>query len=149
MKFHILAPFRVRFSETDMAGVVHFSQILRWVENAESDFFREHKLEFAAQNQAAGTLAGWPRAGIEVRFLAPARYNDEIRVEIRPASVPAENSGTILWEFRVFAVEPAGTLRNIAQGTWTTVFAQIDVFSGKIKKMHQLPQNFLEILAQY
>ena len=49
---------RVEFSETDMAGIVHFSNFCRYMEHAEHAFFRS--LDRSIVDPALGI--GWPRA---------------------------------------------------------------------------------------
>lgn len=147
MNFHILEPFRVRFSETDSAGIVHFSNILRWAENAESDFFRRNGFAFVEKKEA-GTLSGWPRVRLRADFLAPARYDDLIRVKIRPTSVPAENSVALDWEFEV-AVLPQDAdseERLIARGDWTSVYASIRVHEGTLRSEKEIPSDFRNFL---
>ncbi|HWL10079.1 MAG TPA: thioesterase family protein [Planctomicrobium sp.] len=68
---------RVEFSQTDMAGIVHFSNYYKWMEELEHDFFRAHELPILKQ-QPDGTYLGWPRVNASCRFHAPARYDDRI-----------------------------------------------------------------------
>ncbi|MBL8848408.1 MAG: acyl-CoA thioesterase, partial [Planctomycetaceae bacterium] len=37
---HFVSQRRVQFSETDMAGIVHFANFFRWMEEAEHEYFR-------------------------------------------------------------------------------------------------------------
>jgi acyl-CoA thioester hydrolase len=67
---------RVQFSETDMAGVVHFSNFFKWMEEVEHDFFRSRGLSVHLKH-AAGTI-GWPRVNVSCDFAAPARFEDEV-----------------------------------------------------------------------
>lgn len=50
---------RVEFSETDMAGIVHFANFYRWMEEAEHDFFRSLGLSIMVR-QEDGSYIGWP-----------------------------------------------------------------------------------------
>ncbi len=67
---------RVEFSDTDAAGVVHFSRLLCFVEEAEHDWMRTLSLDPFPPGE------GWPRVGVEVRYLAPARFQDILRIEL-------------------------------------------------------------------
>lgn len=147
MDFHVLEPFHVRFSETDLAGIVHFSNILRWAENAESDFFRQNGFAFVEKKEA-GMLSGWPRVRIHADFLAPARYDDLICVKIRPTSVPAENTVALNWEFEVSVLpkNENSAVKLIARGSWTSVYASINSLDGTVRAEKEIPADFKNFL---
>ncbi len=92
-----LAHRRVEFCDTDMAGIVHFANFYRFMEQAEHDFFRA--LGFSImQKQDDGTVLGWPRVMAKCSFESPAFYQDvlEIRLSIQRIGV---KSLTINYEF--------------------------------------------------
>jgi YbgC/YbaW family acyl-CoA thioester hydrolase len=68
---------RVEFSQTDMAGIVHFSNYYKWMEEVEHDFFRSRELHIL-ERQPDGTYVGWPRVSAACHFESPARYGDII-----------------------------------------------------------------------
>jgi YbgC/YbaW family acyl-CoA thioester hydrolase len=68
---------RVEFSQTDMAGIVHFANYYKWMEEIEHDFFRSQGLKIM-ERQPDGTSIGWPRVTASCHFQAPAHYEDEI-----------------------------------------------------------------------
>lgn len=74
---------RVEFFETDLAGIVHFANYYRYMEQAEHAFFRALGLKIH-DTLADGTVFGWPRVAANCSFRAPARYGDvvEIRVSV-------------------------------------------------------------------
>lgn len=135
--FHTLEDFSVRFSETDAAGLVHFTNFLRWAENAEGDFFRKYDLCLLEKNSAE-TLCGFPRVSVRIDYRAPARYADCIRVKIRPQELPEENSRSLNWEFQIFRIESDRTEKLLALGSWSTVFAEID-FHGNTRAGKSVP----------
>jgi acyl-CoA thioester hydrolase len=72
---------RVEFMDTDMAGIVHFTNFFRYMEQAEAEFFRSHG--FALVNpKEDGTSIGWPRVSASCSFRAPAYYNEVIEIRI-------------------------------------------------------------------
>ncbi|SFJ48004.1 acyl-CoA thioesterase [Planctomicrobium piriforme] len=73
---------RVEFSQTDMAGIVHFSNYYKWMEELEHDFFRSLGLKIMEQ-QPDGTYIGWPRVNASCHFQSPARYEDQIEGRLR------------------------------------------------------------------
>src|SRR5439155_7189320 len=54
---------RVEFSETDMAGIVHYSNFFRYMEAAETQFFRS--LGFSLMTRQVQPPVGWPRVHAE------------------------------------------------------------------------------------
>ena len=51
---------RVEFADTDMAGIIHFANYYRYMEEAEHSFFRSLGLSIM-QPQPDGSVIGWPR----------------------------------------------------------------------------------------
>ncbi|MBM4076828.1 MAG: acyl-CoA thioesterase [Planctomycetes bacterium] len=89
---------RVEFFETDMAGIVHFANFYRYMEQTEHDFFRSLGLKIH-DTLADGTVFGWPRVSASCSFRAPARYEDEIEI-ILTVSRLTSRSLTTTYEFR-------------------------------------------------
>src|SRR5713101_7838323 len=71
----------VQFSETDMAGVVHFSNYFRWMEEVEHAFFRSLGLSIVMTSEAIEL--GWPRVAASCEYLGPARFEDDITLDLR------------------------------------------------------------------
>jgi acyl-CoA thioester hydrolase len=76
---------RVTFPETDMAGVAHFSNFFRWMEEVEHAFFRSVGLSVAMQHE--GMHIGWPRVSSQCDFLGPVRFEDEVELKLRVTKV--------------------------------------------------------------
>lgn len=74
----------VEFAETDMAGIVHFANFYRYMEEAEHAFLRSRGLSVKV-DQPDGTVLGWPRVRGTCSFEHPARYEDELEVRVRVA----------------------------------------------------------------
>ena len=88
---------RVEFSDTDMAGIIHFTSYYRYMEEAEHAFFRSLGLS-VMQKQDAHTVIGWPRVSSACTYESPARFEDvlEIRVAVERKGV---KSLTMTYEF--------------------------------------------------
>ena len=69
---------RVRYAETDRMGVVYYANYLVWCEVGRVEFMRALGRSYAAL-EAEGT--GLAVAEARVRYLAPARFDDLVRVE--------------------------------------------------------------------
>ena len=74
-------PRRVAFAETDMAGIAHFSNFFRMMEEVEHAFFRSVGLSVSMQHD--GMHVGWPRVSTSCEFYGPVRFEDEIELRLR------------------------------------------------------------------
>ncbi len=74
---------RVEFSDTDMAGIMHFSNFFRFMEAAEQAFFRS--LGFSIHDTRRRPVIGWPRVHASCDFRHPLRFEDlvEIHLQVR------------------------------------------------------------------
>jgi len=70
--------FRVRYAETDQMGVVYHSEYLVWCEVGRTEFIRALGLPYAEMERRGARLAV---ADASLRYHAPARYDDLVRVE--------------------------------------------------------------------
>jgi YbgC/YbaW family acyl-CoA thioester hydrolase len=71
----------VQFADTDVAGIVHFANFYRWMEEAEHAYLRS--LGFSVmQQQPDGTVIGFPRVSASCRFEAPAFFEDELTIDV-------------------------------------------------------------------
>jgi YbgC/YbaW family acyl-CoA thioester hydrolase len=77
----------VQFYETDMAGIVHFSNYFRYMEEAEHAMWREVGMTIAE----AGSEIGWPRVAVSFEYHRPLRFEDDFDVHLRVAEI-AEKS---------------------------------------------------------
>jgi YbgC/YbaW family acyl-CoA thioester hydrolase len=80
---------RVDFHETDLAGIVHFSNFFRYMEAAEHAFFRSvglsiHETVPAAPGEA---LLGWPRVHAECDYKRPLKFEDEFEMHFKVLGV--------------------------------------------------------------
>jgi YbgC/YbaW family acyl-CoA thioester hydrolase len=100
---------RVQFAETDMAGIVHFSVIFRYMEEAEHALWRAAGLSIAERDSDIG----WPRISAACEFRNPLRFEEEFEVRARIGSLKTR---TIEYEFTLVRERTV-----IAVGTMTSV----------------------------
>jgi YbgC/YbaW family acyl-CoA thioester hydrolase len=79
------APFRVSrrvdFADTDMAGIIHFSNYFRYMEYAEVAFLRARGLSVSL---AWGEeKISFPRVSATCDFVHPVRFDDVVEIEVR------------------------------------------------------------------
>lgn len=96
MPFEFKIQRRVEFSETDMAGIVHFSNFYRYMESAEHAFFRS--LGYSIVTRQTDPPVGWPRVHASFDFKHPLRFEDEIEVHLLVAE---KKSRSLTYLFRI------------------------------------------------
>lgn len=64
-----------------MAGIVHFSNYYRYMEEAEHAYLRSLGLS-VMMTLDDGTVIGWPRVRTSCAYEAPARFEDEIEIHL-------------------------------------------------------------------
>lgn len=87
---------RVAFSETDMAGIVHFANFFRFIEDAEHEFFRSLGMTIM-DRQADGSVVSWPRVNVSCSFDAPAQYDDLLTIQLANLDI-GRRSLTLSWD---------------------------------------------------
>ena len=71
---------RVEFSETDLAGIMHFTNFYRWMEICEHEFLRS--LGLSVDMEDDNGRFGWPRVKTSCRFKRPLRFEEEVEVKL-------------------------------------------------------------------
>jgi YbgC/YbaW family acyl-CoA thioester hydrolase len=115
---------RVEFAETDMAGIVHFSNFFRMMEATEHAFFRS--LGFSIHGHENGATTGWPRVSATCDFSRPLKFEEEVEIHLIVAEV---RSRSIRYQF-VF--RHPGEAAEIARGAMAAVCATVDKVTGKL-----------------
>ena len=64
-----------------MAGIAHFSNFFRMMEEVEHAFFRSAGLSVSMQHD--GMHVGWPRVSTSCDFFGPVRFEQEIELKLR------------------------------------------------------------------
>ena len=118
---------RIEFYETDMAGIVHFSNYFRFMESTEHAFFRSLGLSIHMEENARSV--GWPRVHASCNYLLPLRFEDEVEVELRVRE-KKRTSLTYDFVFRKVGGEPGG---EVARGSITAVSVAMDPQSGRMR----------------
>lgn len=100
---------RVQFAETDLAGIVHFANMFRYIDEAEHALWREAGLSIVQR----GSDLGWPRLSAALEFRNPLRFEEEFEVWVRIAELKTR---TIEYEFTLVRGKSV-----IAVGTMTSI----------------------------
>lgn len=83
--FSSQSTIRVRYSETDMMGIVYHGDYAPWLEVARTDMFRQVGLTYRQLEEMGYRL---PVLRLSVDFKQPALYDDEITIEVRITEKP-------------------------------------------------------------
>ena len=126
--FHFTHRRTVEFAETDMAGIVHFSNFFRYVEAAEHAFFRS--LGAGPISQHAAGASGWPRIETACQFLRPVRFDDALDIGLRVESL---RTTSLTYRFWVFAAAPPER-PLCASGTFAIVHVTFDAATRTVQK---------------
>jgi YbgC/YbaW family acyl-CoA thioester hydrolase len=136
---------RVEFSDTDMAGIVHYSNFFRYMESAEHAFFRS--LGYSVVTKNVDPPVGWPRVRAECDFKAPLQFEDEVEVRLL---VSEKKSKSLSFAFRMRKLNEDPPV-EVARGSVTVVCVTHE--SGKMAaatipkeiadKIHVAPRELL------
>jgi acyl-CoA thioester hydrolase len=77
---------RVRYSETDQMGVAHHASYVLYLEESRTELMRQRGCSYAELERSG---FGLPVRKLDLRYRAPARYEDEIVVRTRVGRVGA------------------------------------------------------------
>ena len=124
--------YRVKFFDTDVMGVVHHSNYIRWFETGRVEFLRKLGIDL---NEMMDDGILFPIVEVGAKFHAPARFDDELEIE-----TTAEALTKAKMKFN-YVVRRRGVEKILAEGTSTNVFTN----DGKICR---LPDKYFERLAK-
>lgn len=102
---------KIEFSDTDMAGIVHFSRFFIFMETAEHEFLRS--LGTSVATEWDGNKIGWPRLTASCEYLSPLRFEDEVDIRL---CVTNKGTKSLTYQF-YFTLDG----KDIARGQLTTV----------------------------
>ena len=122
---------RVRYAETDRMGIVYYANYLVWCEVGRVEFMRALGGSYADLEAQGYGLAV---AEATVRYLAPARFDDSVRVETTLVGV---RSRAVIFEY---VISNADTGTRLA--TAHTALVSID----RTGRPTALPAEFRELL---
>ena len=120
MPYEFRVTRRVEFSETDMEGIMHFSNFFKFMETAEHGFFRS--MGYSVVLSRNGLDLCLPRVHAECDYLAPLRFEDEVQVHLL---VEKKGSRSLTSQFHFHRVNGAQP-QLVAQGRLTVVCAARD-----------------------
>jgi acyl-CoA thioester hydrolase len=115
MAYEFKAQRRVEFSDTDMAGIMHYSNFFRFMETAEHAFYRS--LGFSVIDPNRDPRVGWPRVHAECDYRKPLRFEDMVEIHLL---VTEKKSKALTFQFR-FRKLNGEAAEEVARGALTVV----------------------------
>lgn len=115
MAYEFKAKRNVEFSETYMAGLMHFSNFFRFMETAEHGFYRS--LGFSVSKPQIHPRLGWPRVHAECDYKKPLRFEDVVEIHLLVAE-KRTRAINYLFRFKKLNADP---VIEVALGKMTIV----------------------------
>ena len=131
----------VEFYETDMAGIVHFSNFFRYMEMTEHAFYRS--LGWSVHPREKDRDVVWPRVSAQCDFRKPLYFEDEVEIHLL---VKKKSQKSISYQFHINKIIKDERI-NIAIGRITIVSSKYDKKSNSFKSA-PLPERFNNTLEQ-
>jgi acyl-CoA thioester hydrolase len=123
---------RVRYAETDRMGVVYYANYLVWCEVGRVEFLRACGRSYALL-EAEGV--GLTVLDASIRYLAPARFDDRVRIETTLTGV---RSRSVTFDYLISHAETGAPLARAS-----TTLVSVDA-AGRVTA---IPREFREALA--
>jgi YbgC/YbaW family acyl-CoA thioester hydrolase len=117
----------VEFFETDMAGIVHFSNFFRYMEMAEHAFYRN--LGWSVHPQKSELDVIWPRVSATCDYKIPLYFEDTIEIHLM---VQKKTEKTIRYLFH-FSKSENEISQTVAVGALTIVCSRYHEESNGFK----------------
>jgi YbgC/YbaW family acyl-CoA thioester hydrolase len=140
MSYEFQITRRVEFSETDLAGIMHFSNFFRFMESAEHAFFRS--LGFSVARSRDGLEVCLPRVHAECDYAIPLRFEDEVLVRLL---VERKGRRSLTYQFR-FSRLNGTSAEEVARGRLTV--ASVERRTHRTLKAVPLPKAIADKIQQ-
>jgi len=124
----------VEFSDTDMAGIMHFSNFFRFMEVTEHAFYRTLGIE--VHPEFIEGKVGWPRVHASCDYKHPLRFEEEVEIQLLVREI---RSKSVAYTF-IFRTQHNGRLREVARGNITAVSIAMDPIQHAMQAVPIPPQ---------
>jgi len=118
---------RVQFVDTDLAGIVHFSKILCYVEEA------EHFVMQQLSVKPVDASGGFPKVHVDCDYRSPLRFGDDVEIQMNLEKIGEKS---LTWRF---------TLR--VAGLYSAEGSLVTVYVSKLGEAETLPTAYRDALS--
>ena len=125
----------VEFAETDMAGIMHYSNFFRFMEIAEHAFYRS--LGWSVHPHESVRDVVWPRVNAQCDFKKPLYFEDTVEIHLM---VQEKGERSIRYMFHLNKITD-NSRTNVAIGSQTIVCSRYDQETRSFKSA-PIPERF-------
>ena len=134
MAFEYKLTRSVEFSDTDMAGIMHFSNFFRFMEVTEHAFYRSLGIE--VHPELIEGKVGWPRVHASCDYKQPLRFEQEVEIQLLVREI---RSKSLAYTF-IFRAQHDGRSIEVARGSLVAVAIGMDPLNQTMKAV-AIPQQ--------
>ena len=124
----------VHWQDTDIAGIIHYTNYFRYMDEAETEFYRSVGLHKLKDSKREGVMC--PRVSATCDFIKPATFGDELDVH---SWISKKGRSSIVFQY---SFKLAG--QEVARGSVTAAFVSKGP-DGKLKPV-AMPERFDRLL---
>jgi acyl-CoA thioester hydrolase len=138
---------RVEFADTDVAGIMHFSNFFRFMEVTEHAFYRSLGFSvhpFQHHSGEDGPKVGWPRVQASADFRLPLQFEEEVEIELLVEEL-RNKSVKYFFNFWKHPDQPEARILA-ATGRFTVVCVSFDADTRRMKAV-AVPSEWREKLT--
>jgi acyl-CoA thioester hydrolase len=88
MSYQFSMKRRIQFAETDMAGIMHFSNFFRLMEETWQAFFLS--LGFSVRSAMHEQAMGWPCVEAKCEYYHPLFFEDELEIDLAVSEIKSK-----------------------------------------------------------
>ena len=126
----------IQFADTDMAGIAHFTNYLRYLEEAEHEFLRAHGLSVVMHDDRGAY--GFPKTSVHCDYRRPVRLEQWLDIEL---DIATPDGKAIVYEGRFRESD-----RLVAEGTIHVACCRFPADGGPPFPI-PIPNHILKILG--
>ena len=78
------------FSDTDLAGIVHFASFFPYMEDCEHEFYRSLGLSVTTMSDDNGENIGWPRVHASCDYKNPLHFEEEFEISLTISKISSK-----------------------------------------------------------
>ena len=138
---------RVEFADTDVAGIMHFSNFFRFMEVTEHAFYRSLGFSVHPFQHHVGedeSKIGWPRVQASADFRLPLQFEEEVEIELL---VEELRNKSVKYFFQFWKHPDQSEKRVLAAtGRFTVVCVSFDAETRRMKAV-AIPAEWREKLS--
>jgi len=111
-----------------MAGIAHFSNFFRWMEETEHAFLKE--IGCPPVSQEGEKFWGWPRVKASCEYRSPLRFDEPFECRLFVKEIKLRS---VVYFFRFFKTSLGAEPLQIARGEITSVYAYFDASQNSME----------------